>query len=99
MLRALDEYIVQGIKTSVDVHKRLLVHKDFIDGNTFTDFFERHKEIIFAKEEKEVPDEVFIAAALSELIGGKKPVQGSFRETVSPWTTIGKWEIGSGDGA
>lgn len=41
MARALDEYIVEGIKTTIFFHKRIMAHKDFIDGNIDTSFLER----------------------------------------------------------
>jgi len=41
MARALDEYMVEGIKTTIFFHKRIMAHKDFIDGNIDTSFLER----------------------------------------------------------
>ena len=41
MSRALDEYIIEGIKTTVFFHKRIMAHKDFIEGNIDTSFLER----------------------------------------------------------
>ena len=41
MARALDEYIIEGIKTTIFFHKRIMAHKDFIEGNIDTSFLER----------------------------------------------------------
>ncbi len=41
MARALDEYIIEGIKTTIFFHKRIMTNKDFIDGNIDTSFLER----------------------------------------------------------
>lgn len=41
MLRALDEYIIEGIKTTIPFHKRILSNKDFMEGNLDTGFLER----------------------------------------------------------
>jgi acetyl-CoA carboxylase biotin carboxylase subunit len=41
MARALDEYMVEGIKTTIPFHKRIMANKDFIDGNIDTSFLER----------------------------------------------------------
>jgi acetyl-CoA carboxylase, biotin carboxylase subunit len=41
MSRALDEYMVEGIKTTIFFHKRIMAHKDFIEGNIDTSFLER----------------------------------------------------------
>src|SRR5512133_2141057 len=41
MARALDEYMVEGIKTTIFFHKRIMANKDFIEGNIDTSFLER----------------------------------------------------------
>ena len=41
MARALDEYWIEGIKTTIFFHKRIMAHKDFIEGNIDTSFLER----------------------------------------------------------
>ncbi|MEW5746571.1 MAG: acetyl-CoA carboxylase biotin carboxylase subunit [Nitrospirota bacterium] len=41
MKRALDEFIIEGIKTTIPFHKKVLNHPDFIKGNFATDFVER----------------------------------------------------------
>jgi len=41
MARALDEYIIEGIKTTVFFHKRIMTNKDFIEGDVDTSFLDR----------------------------------------------------------
>jgi acetyl-CoA carboxylase biotin carboxylase subunit len=41
MARALDEYIIEGIKTTIFFHKRIMANKDFIEGNVDTSFLEK----------------------------------------------------------
>jgi len=41
MRRALDELVIEGIKTTIPLHKRIFRHKDFIDGNVDTTWVER----------------------------------------------------------
>ncbi len=41
MSRALDEYIIEGIKTTIFFQKRIMNNKDFIEGNIDTSFLER----------------------------------------------------------
>ncbi len=41
MARALDEYIVEGIRTTIPFHKRIMANKDFIEGDIDTSFLER----------------------------------------------------------
>ena len=42
MARALDEYIIDGIKTTIPFHQRIMHNKEFIEGNIDTGFLERH---------------------------------------------------------
>jgi len=41
MARALDEFRIEGIKTTIFFHKRIMAHKDFINGDIDTSFLER----------------------------------------------------------
>lgn len=40
--RSLDEFIVEGIKTTVPLHKRILNHHAFVKGDVTTDFIDRY---------------------------------------------------------
>ena len=42
MLRALDEFIIEGVKTTIPVHKKILSDPDFREGNISTNFMERY---------------------------------------------------------
>lgn len=42
MKRALDEYIIEGIKTTIPFHQRLLENPDFVKGVFTTKFLEEH---------------------------------------------------------
>ncbi|HSB52096.1 MAG TPA: hypothetical protein VLD40_05515, partial [Dissulfurispiraceae bacterium] len=47
MRRALDEFVIEGIRTTVPFHKKVMVHPDFIKGSFTTDFVSRmnaHRE-------------------------------------------------------
>lgn len=44
MLYALDEFIIEGIPTTVDYQKKILSHPDFISGNFDTSFIEKITE-------------------------------------------------------
>jgi acetyl-CoA carboxylase biotin carboxylase subunit len=41
MRRALDEFLIEGIKTTVPFHRRVLDHEDFIRGEYNTRFIEK----------------------------------------------------------
>ena len=40
MKRALDEFVVEGIKTTIPFHKQLMENPDYIAGNYTTKFME-----------------------------------------------------------
>lgn len=40
MLRALDEFVIEGVVTTIPFHKRLLKHEGFIRGETYTRFIQ-----------------------------------------------------------
>lgn len=40
MKRALDEYIIEGIKTTIPFHRQLMDHPDYVSGNYTTKFME-----------------------------------------------------------
>lgn len=42
MQRALDEFVVEGIKTTIPLHERILEHHAFQDGDITTEFIERY---------------------------------------------------------
>ncbi len=43
MNRSLDEYIIEGVKTTIPVFKKILRDPDFLSGNTDTKFLERKR--------------------------------------------------------
>ncbi len=42
MQRALDEFIIEGVKTTIPLHKKILAEDDFRTGNISTKFMERY---------------------------------------------------------
>ncbi len=41
MLRALDEFVIRGVPTTIPLHKEIFTHPDFIEGKTNTNFLKR----------------------------------------------------------
>ncbi len=50
MRRALDEFVVEGIKTTIPFHRQLMEHPDYLAGNYTTKFME---DFVMKKEEEE----------------------------------------------
>jgi acetyl-CoA carboxylase biotin carboxylase subunit len=46
MRRALEEYVVTGIRTNLAFHQRLFVHPEFVEGRYDTGFLEREKDAL-----------------------------------------------------
>ncbi len=42
MRRALDEFIIEGVKSTIPAHKKILADPDFLNGNISTKFMERY---------------------------------------------------------
>jgi acetyl-CoA carboxylase, biotin carboxylase subunit len=49
MLRALDEFVIMGIKTTIPLHKRILQHALFVKGQYTTKFLEQHPDLLVEK--------------------------------------------------
>ncbi|MFH2001672.1 MAG: acetyl-CoA carboxylase biotin carboxylase subunit, partial [Planctomycetota bacterium] len=103
MITALENYVILGIKTSTLFLRDLLSHPAFLEGRTNTDFIQKEmadwKEDHWRSSDGGLPDDVLIAAALSDLLlrqprGGVKG--GATAPAATPWQTLGRWEIGGG---
>jgi len=91
MARALDEYRVDGVVTSVPFHRKVLAHPAFLAAELHTGFLEEHPELLEPMEDPWL-DEIAVAAAavarLRELEAGSLPTGArGFR---SAW----KWPAG-----
>jgi acetyl-CoA carboxylase biotin carboxylase subunit len=49
MQRALDEYAITGIRTTIPFHQKVLAHPAFVNGDVSTDFIEKHMTPVEAK--------------------------------------------------
>ena len=95
IVRALEEYPVLGIKTTVAFLKDIMEHPEFIAGNTHTNFIEENLPDWRPAADDELLGTALAAAALSE-IEPKAVTAAAKEEMPSPWRTIGAWQIGSG---
>lgn len=90
MLRALQEYEISGIHTTIPFLIQVMKHRAFRDGNFTTQFIEEYGDELFSHEE----DVLEVAAFASVLeyvdeknrISVKTPTNGNCRE--SQWKTI-----------
>ena len=96
MLRALSEFAVLGIATTIDYLRDIVESEAYAAGDTTTDFIERHMANRPADgSDDDVVHAALIAGALSLSAETGRRAAGRRREP-SPWDTLGNWTIGSG---
>ncbi|HJZ13485.1 MAG TPA: acetyl-CoA carboxylase biotin carboxylase subunit, partial [Acidobacteriota bacterium] len=67
MTRALEEYKVVGIKTTIPFYQRVMHHPDFLKGNVTTSFIDDIFNIMDAAREHPLQEIAFMAAAIWEM--------------------------------
>jgi acetyl-CoA carboxylase biotin carboxylase subunit len=65
MRRALDEYVVTGIRTNLAFHQKLMAHPDFVAGRYDTGFIDRHRDALLGYAGVPEGDEAAVAAAIA----------------------------------
>ncbi len=94
MIRALREYQISGIKTSIPFLIRVLEHPDFQSGDFTTQFIDKEKDQLFG-ERGEFAEEAALAAILVQMEEKKKvkvvAVNGT-ETAASKWKTIRRKE-------
>jgi len=88
MRRALYEYKITGVKTSIKILERVMNNKNFIEGNYDTHFIEKNKEQLLSSETKEdIGDMVIIATFIDYLdkLGQKEENKKEFAAAQSCW--------------
>jgi acetyl-CoA carboxylase biotin carboxylase subunit len=91
MRRALYEYKITGVKTSIKILERVMNNKNFIDGNYDTHFIEKNQEQLMGTEEKQdLSDMVIIATYIDYLdkIGRTEENTKEFVPAQSRWKKI-----------
>ena len=51
MLRALDEFVIEGVASTIPVLKRILKHPQFVSGDFDTSFLEKYPELLLPEPE------------------------------------------------
>jgi acetyl-CoA carboxylase biotin carboxylase subunit len=91
--RALDELVVDGVDTCIDLHRRIVQEADFRAGNLSIRYLEEHPELLAMSEDPTGREAAAIAAALlaertrngavRSRIGGSE--DGADGNQLSPW--------------
>ena len=90
MKRALDEFIVDGVKTTIPFHKLVLSKRQFLKGNVTTSFIANNNIMEELKEIKPVKEEaltkekkvLIVTTAVSQYLAKKQ----DNKQKVNPWT-------------
>ncbi len=91
MLRALEEYVIGGIKTNISLFRRILMDEDFRAGRIDTGYLERLLADRPVAGQEAVPEDVVaIAAALFAASAKGSPAVGAVEE--SRWALAGRRE-------
>jgi acetyl-CoA carboxylase biotin carboxylase subunit len=92
MRRALEEYVVTGIRTNIAFHQKLLEHPEFAAGRYDTGFLDRHKDALLGyssvsdDQRNALAVAVAIAASRMERATGARTAETSESRThLSPW--------------
>ncbi len=92
MIRALKNYVILGVRTTIPFLIDVLSSKEFIKGNTHTGFIDRHFENW--SQSKEDEDLAGIAYVVEEMASrGRTSAKVSDRGWPTPWDTLGEWRM------
>jgi acetyl-CoA carboxylase biotin carboxylase subunit len=99
MVNALEDYVVLGIKTTIDFLKDVITHPQFKAGHTTTGFIEKHLGAWESQAKTEEGIKLALIASAFDNFNKTHPAPGANRgdaqkETFSPWQSLGKWRLG-----
>ena len=95
MAAALEDFPILGIKTDIEFLRDVIVHPEFLKGNTFTNFIPVNMPDWKPAFSESLLNEALLSAGLYSNNSGKRPVvPGGPDEILSPWSTLGDWKIG-----
>jgi acetyl/propionyl-CoA carboxylase alpha subunit len=94
MNAALNETVILGTTTNLDLLRALINHPAFLAGEVDTGFIERHLSELLAPEPGDVPDEALIALALSEGQAGAT-ISAAPTPALDPWARADGFRMGS----
>jgi len=97
MRRALGEYVIGGIKTTIPFHQWLMDDDDFLAGRLDTGFIERRYRPQAAHPDELTQDMALIAAVLDQWQATRQatatPVSPSGGDDVNPWKLAGRVDL------
>jgi len=99
MIEALGDYVILGIKTSIDFLKDMIGHPEFQSGQTTTSFINIYFKNWKGKDKPEnLKKMAMLVASFDAFNGsyGRSNLVAERKSISSPWLSLGKWRIGGG---
>jgi acetyl-CoA carboxylase biotin carboxylase subunit len=97
MRRALGEYVIGGIKTTIPFHRWLMEDDDFLAGRLDTGFIERRYRPQAPHPDELTQDVALIVAVLDDWQATRQaaatPAASSGRDDVNPWKLAGRVDL------
>jgi acetyl-CoA carboxylase, biotin carboxylase subunit len=93
MVKALQDYIVLGVKTPIEFMIDILNSIPFRNSEVFTNFIETHFSTW--EPDRDLAEVAMISFIADEILGSRNRETSSVKEkeTTSPWNTLGNWKI------
>lgn len=96
MINALNDYVILGIKTTINFLKDVIAHPSFREGKTTTSFIDSYFPQWKEREKDSEGVKLALIASAFDASFMKKGISADQKEIYSPWKTLGKWRIGGG---
>jgi len=93
MKNALDEFVIEGIKTTIPFHKKIMEDACFLRGDIHVNFIEERIEMLLPKqtlEEEEVAAIIAVLVSQIERRGARAVIPRRKSEAVSQWKLAGR---------
>jgi acetyl-CoA carboxylase biotin carboxylase subunit len=89
MARALDEFRIDGVRTSIPFHRKIMDHPAFVAGDLHTGFLDEHPELMQIGRDSWLEEIALIAAAVDHLrrteAASARPPSGTAPAGSSAW--------------
>jgi acetyl-CoA carboxylase biotin carboxylase subunit len=97
MIKALDDYVILGVQTSIRFLRDLISHPQFRRGATTTSFIQDHFDDWSGDRDSEEKKNLALMAAAYDSLSRstlREDYAAAKKELFSPWQSLGKWRLG-----
>lgn len=90
--RALSEFAIDGVETTIPYHQALLHNEDFKSGNYTTRFVEENPDILTSRTEETLSEGAAIVAAIKSHEPSSDLLSTGEAQELTPWEHASRWE-------